>query len=452
MKLIENVEHFGGLHVIITFLPINIRVEEQGFGRTARKGLSGTGRLIIKEYKSKETLEAERESQEKKILKFIEDNVIQNLVLKEELYNKICELTHNLRKKGYDKYVIDDLQYQWGIFYKYNLEKDWMEYNQERRNQIINLYNKFEIELKNNIENKIFTNPLNCIETMKYDNSLKYDEILCFYFYEYRAYFDGDYINKIEDLNKFIEITKNCIIPELFSIGAISNISHKRNFLFMDELKGNKFINFMKEDEYFSNALTLNIGKKINILYKIIDICKENIKICKEKKNISNKFIQILEFCEDEDKDNIYEYFENLAIDSVYIFNDNLEINKKSMNSNILLLLSLSEFIGAIACKYSIMNDFEISNISLNDIKEGFKMFLNDRFIEIYSNIATFLLIAVESIYKNFSKDFKFKRNKKTKYSLQDLYKQKKRIFDKLSGNQPLTYKNVNLLNQLYNN
>ena len=287
---------------------------------------------------------------------------------------------------------------------------------------------------------------------MKYDNSLKYDEITCFYFYEYRAYFKGEYINKIEDLNKFIEITKSYIIPQLFSIGAISSISHKRNFLFMDELKGNKFINDMKEDEYFSDTLILNIGKKINILYKIIDICKENIKICKEKKNIPNKFIQILEFCEDEDKNNIYEYFESLAIRSVYTFNDNLEINKKSMDSNILLLLSLSEFIGAIACKYSIMNDFEISNISLDDIKEGFKMFLNDRFIEIYSNISTFLLIAAESIYKTFSKDFKFKRNIKTKYSLQELYKQKKIKFDKLSGNQPLTYKNVNLLNKLYNN
>ena len=208
----------------------------------------------------------------------------------------------------------------------------------------------------------------------------------------------------------------------------------------------------MKEDEYFSNDLTLNIGKKINILYKIIDICKENIKICEEKKNIQNKYFRISEFCEDEDKDNIYEYFENLVIRSVSSFNGNLEIDKKSMDTNILLLLSLSEFIGAIACKYSIMNDFEISNISLDDIKEGFKMFLNDRFIEIYSNISTFLLIAAESIYKTFSKDFKFKRNIKTKYSLQELYKQKKIKFDKLSGNQPLTYKNVNLLNKLYNN
>jgi len=233
LKLIENVEHFGGLHVIITFLPINLRVEEQGFGRTARKGLSGTGRLIIKEYKAKKTLENERESQEKEILKFIEDNVIQNLILKEELFNKICEMVQNLRKKGYDEYVIDDLQNQWGLFYKCNLEDDWLEYTQEKRNQIINLYNKFEKQLLNNIENKIFTNPLNCIETDEYDNSLKYDEITCFYFYEYRAYYNREYIKKIEDLNKFIEITKNCIIPELFSIGAISNISHKRNFLFM---------------------------------------------------------------------------------------------------------------------------------------------------------------------------------------------------------------------------
>ena len=66
LKLIESVENFGGLHVIISFLPINIKVEEQAFGRTAKKGLSEHGRLIIKEYKFKSILEDERNEQEKK--------------------------------------------------------------------------------------------------------------------------------------------------------------------------------------------------------------------------------------------------------------------------------------------------------------------------------------------------------------------------------------------------
>ena len=83
-------------------MPINLRVEEQGFGRTARKGLSGSRRLIIKEYKSKSILESEREEKEKKILKFTEDNIIKNLILKEELFNKVCEIVHQIRVKGYE--------------------------------------------------------------------------------------------------------------------------------------------------------------------------------------------------------------------------------------------------------------------------------------------------------------------------------------------------------------
>lgn len=33
----------GGIHVMITFMPCNKRVEDQALGRTARQGKNGTG-------------------------------------------------------------------------------------------------------------------------------------------------------------------------------------------------------------------------------------------------------------------------------------------------------------------------------------------------------------------------------------------------------------------------
>lgn len=47
IKLSQELINQGGLHVILAYLPENSRIEEQAFGRAARSGHIGTGRLII---------------------------------------------------------------------------------------------------------------------------------------------------------------------------------------------------------------------------------------------------------------------------------------------------------------------------------------------------------------------------------------------------------------------
>ncbi|XP_050094873.1 uncharacterized protein LOC126577365 [Anopheles aquasalis] len=47
IKISEDLNKAGGLHVVLTYLPNNIRIEQQAFGRAARSGAKGSGKLII---------------------------------------------------------------------------------------------------------------------------------------------------------------------------------------------------------------------------------------------------------------------------------------------------------------------------------------------------------------------------------------------------------------------
>jgi golgin subfamily B member 1 len=47
LKISETLNERGGLHVIISFMPINSRVEMQGRGRAGRNGCNGSSELAI---------------------------------------------------------------------------------------------------------------------------------------------------------------------------------------------------------------------------------------------------------------------------------------------------------------------------------------------------------------------------------------------------------------------
>ena len=62
VKLAPSVIQAGGLHVCLSYLPSNIRVEKQAFGRAARAGAPGTAQLILNRLNVAEKLEIQEES------------------------------------------------------------------------------------------------------------------------------------------------------------------------------------------------------------------------------------------------------------------------------------------------------------------------------------------------------------------------------------------------------
>ncbi len=105
----DEIESTGGLHVILTFLPRNKRVEDQAFGRTSRQGKRGTGTVILNaqslfQFSDVTEIETTRDQRESLQLQNFVENELQLIQLKDKLFTKFClflnaTLRVDIRKK-----------------------------------------------------------------------------------------------------------------------------------------------------------------------------------------------------------------------------------------------------------------------------------------------------------------------------------------------------------------
>ncbi|EFN87607.1 Protein translocase subunit secA [Harpegnathos saltator] len=115
IKITEQLDKAGGLHVCLTYLPNNNRVEQQAFGRAARCGNNGSGRLII--LGSRDTQSISQTSHLKKERDFEEIRRISDIKLcyetrisiEEDAFHQFKEMYQHLEKNLKDE-VCDEVK------------------------------------------------------------------------------------------------------------------------------------------------------------------------------------------------------------------------------------------------------------------------------------------------------------------------------------------------------
>ncbi|CAF0923021.1 unnamed protein product [Adineta steineri] len=94
----DTIENNGGLHVCVTFLPVNERVEQQNVGRTSRIGNKGTAQFILLREKSNDTFEKLKEIRDKDEEEGLNSarTQIKDVIIKDEIFKLFCKLLNEI--------------------------------------------------------------------------------------------------------------------------------------------------------------------------------------------------------------------------------------------------------------------------------------------------------------------------------------------------------------------
>uniref|UniRef100_A0A183C8N6 SECA_MOTOR_DEAD domain-containing protein n=1 Tax=Globodera pallida TaxID=36090 RepID=A0A183C8N6_GLOPA len=134
IKTSAELEANGGLHVIVTFMPRNSRVERQAFGRTARQGKKGTAQLILNECEKDNDLFdqnmdiiAKRDRLVEQSFEESKKEALPKLLAKERLFKKFSTFIGEMREStakavGGNEQILAQIEEHWGFWLREKVE------------------------------------------------------------------------------------------------------------------------------------------------------------------------------------------------------------------------------------------------------------------------------------------------------------------------------------------
>jgi preprotein translocase subunit SecA len=159
IKTSDVIEENGGLHVCVTFLPDNLRVELQNVGRTSREGHNGTAQLIIFDENDND-IDSLREYRDENEVRSIEKarQDVDRMLLRDELFKRFCQLQKEIfpdfKNSIFDRKGLEE---QWAIWLR-GVGDEINKANKEiDRDKVLEKFEKFSTAMK--ASDQIIYNP-----------------------------------------------------------------------------------------------------------------------------------------------------------------------------------------------------------------------------------------------------------------------------------------------------
>ncbi|OON18316.1 SecA DEAD-like domain protein [Opisthorchis viverrini] len=184
IKPTKEVERNGGMHVCITFLPQNERVERQNIGRTSRTGNKGTSQFIIQHSDSAsiEWLRTHRDRLQMAVLVSAVSE-IRSIVMRDKLFREFCLLLHEFE----DKFEAKATEERFAIWLK--MQQDLIENNDTKN--VASRFRAFVEQIRDDQR-------MNCLIRNPYFYTLRGNQLLQ----------SGDYVKAHLEYDKAIELDR----------------------------------------------------------------------------------------------------------------------------------------------------------------------------------------------------------------------------------------------------